>query len=184
MPCVFTALCNCARNKCAGPLKVSALVLFSFSFSLYLFICGVSHQVLLPCPASHCLCMWSCLYARVCIWVCVWSNVLVTPLKDRSRLGFALECVCVCLGIFVNEKVSVFHNLCPGAEFALKYVCVWLLLLMMQDWNTVFSPALFHRSHWFYSLNVMMCIYSRAAHMRTWRDLFQFSVSTMLKSSK
>lgn len=46
-----------AHNKCAVSLKVSAPCAVLPVFFLYLFICGVSHQVMWPCPASHCLCL-------------------------------------------------------------------------------------------------------------------------------
>lgn len=94
MPCVFTALCNCACNKCAAALKVSALKLFSLSFSLYVFICGVSHQVMWPYPAFHCVCMWACLVSAPAIRDCTWSCVYDCS-QNICRLVFALECVCL-----------------------------------------------------------------------------------------
>lgn len=94
---LFEGFCSCA-----APCFVVSVFVYLWCFSSsHVVVPGFSlsvHGTLFPYLSL----------GNVCEAECVCSG----PLKSRCRSGFALECLS--LGVFVNEKVSLFHILCLG----------------------------------------------------------------------
>lgn len=163
-----------ARNKSAVSLKVSAPLLLSLWFFLYLFICGVSHQVMWPCPASHCVrervfptlwdslrSIWSWVHelqmkrARLCTWLFVCAHACVCW---RACLGIcewkgetpALSGSWVCLQVCVchlccwHMDRSLSHCLCPDTSEATESPNNRLLVYLTGALQ-MFSVVTFHQ---------------------------------------